>query len=105
MQAEHFSPLNVALIDTALADIGAVVRRANSETLTEEEFHGLMGRARKSLLDLRGRLDLDVEERVEAADVETLPNGLVLPKGVQRARTFFAGRTPCALIDGGLATA
>lgn len=44
------------LLDAALADLGAIHRRALAETLTEADFRELMDRARRHLLDLRDLL-------------------------------------------------
>lgn len=56
------------LIQAALADMGTIKRRASSQTLTEEDFNELMGRARGHLLDLRELLIGLEEPQIELTD-------------------------------------
>lgn len=48
-------------IDGLLADLGTIVRRAGSETLSEEDFRTLASRMRTRLKDLRESLTEEVE--------------------------------------------
>lgn len=56
------------LIQAALADMGTIHRRASAQTLTEEDFRELMGRARRHLIDLRELLIGLDEPEIELTD-------------------------------------
>lgn len=56
------------LIQAALADMGTIHRRASEQTLTEEDFRELMGRARRHLIDLRELLIGLDEPAIELTD-------------------------------------
>lgn len=55
-------------IDAALADLGTLHRRAGAQTLTEEDFRGLVRGIRSRLISLRAAAMADEEPPLELTD-------------------------------------
>lgn len=104
-QPEPLTPAE--LISAALTDLGAIVRRAQAETLERDDFHALANRIRRRLKTARLMI-AEPEPTIELTDLgaaigRLMDAGLLTPAaellpGVNRARTYGH----LAVIDGDL---
>lgn len=113
MAAAPLAPFDrIAAINSAIQDLGSIVRRSQAGSLDQDSFYELAGRLRRTLKQLRVALTEDeLDERLDglaltdlgAAIGRLVEAGVITPAsqlldGVGRARTYGH----LAVIDGDL---